>query len=88
MAAVKEILPRVYGPLSSDLGVAVPLLEDSADEVLWDVSAEQTAPERCYVWAAAETATVRELRRLFVGSGAQRSDLALMGYWRRGRSES
>lgn len=56
-------------------------------ELLWD-SPEDSAGE-FYAWIAGESAMVKSLRRFLVGElGIDRSRVAFMGYWRRGKSEA
>ena len=71
------------------------------DDVLWDVPTESPgspgSPDssglpgsplpRAYVWVAGETGVVRGIRRHLLSEvGLDRSQVALMGYWRLGRA--
>lgn len=59
--------------------------------LLWDVPERGTteAPTGLYCWVAGEASVVRSLRRYLVRDvGLDRSAVAFMGYWRRGRAES
>ncbi len=93
-AAVDEILPRLcqgVRPEAEPNDDPAGPDRSGEDELLWEIPTGDSADQpgrRPYVWVAAETSTVRELRSTFLAAGARRSDLALMGYWRRGRSES
>lgn len=63
-------------------------LEDIDDDraLLWESPCEGTGA--FYAWLAGEASMITELRRLLVrGYGVDRSRVAFMGYWRRGRSE-
>lgn len=75
-----------WSPGTADAVVAD--VEESDDEVLWDVpETGQQAGVRA--WVAGEAGAVRAIRRHLVGPcGLARSDVAFMGYWRLGRSES
>ena len=65
----------------------------SLDEVDVDLDILWESPEEAhagfYAWIAGESAAVKTLRRLLVREhGIDRSQVAFMGYWRRGRSEN
>ncbi len=56
-------------------------------ELIWDSPLDPTTGD-FYAWFAGEAATVKALRRHLVSEvGVARSNVAFMGYWRRGRSE-
>ncbi|WP_431245358.1 siderophore-interacting protein [Leifsonia xyli] len=56
-------------------------------EILWE--SPETAGAGFYAWIAGESAAVKTLRRTLVRDhGIDRSRVAFMGYWRRGRSET
>ena len=60
---------------------------DVDSEILWE---SPTAPpdEAFYAWLAGEAGVIKDLRRLLVrGHGVDRTRVAFMGYWRRGRAE-
>ena len=73
---------------------------DVDTELLWDSPVLQVQPidacgrgERCgsdfYAWIAGEAAMVKTLRRMLVSeAGVCRRRVAVMGYWREGRSEA
>ncbi len=66
----------------------VPLEDVDVDrELLWE--APETGPGGdFYAWIAGEAGVVKTLRRLLVGEhGVDRSRVAFMGYWRRGKAE-
>ena len=61
---------------------------DVDTELLWDSPVDPTTGD-FYAWIAGEAATVKALRRHLVSDlGVARSNVAFMGYWRRGRSEA
>lgn len=61
---------------------------DVDTELLWDAPVDPTSGD-FYAWVAGEAATVKTLRRLLVTDvGVARSNVAFMGYWRRGRAEA
>ncbi|KQB87494.1 siderophore-interacting protein [Corynebacterium lowii] len=97
--ATVEWLPREGAPLGSLLEAALrahmsehggvdkhepeALPAVSTAEVLWEVPEEAGAGE--YYWIAGESGVVRGLRRyLMREAGVARSQVAFMGYWRRG----
>ncbi|MEN0083279.1 MAG: siderophore-interacting protein [Leifsonia sp.] len=56
-------------------------------DILWETP--ETAGTGLYAWIAGESAAVKTLRRMLVREhGVDRSRVAFMGYWRRGRSEN
>ena len=60
---------------------------DGDSELIWDSPAEAD-DAGFYAWIAGETQTVVTLRRFLVKElGVERSRVAFMGYWRRGRAE-
>ncbi|MGO4534469.1 siderophore-interacting protein [Leifsonia sp. 2MCAF36] len=67
--------------------------EQSLDEVDVDHDILWESPEDAhagfYAWIAGESAAVKTLRRMLVRDyGIDRSQVAFMGYWRRGRAEN
>lgn len=88
--AVRAWLPRHMAELESVVR-ATPEALDEVDidaELLWDSPVDPTTGD-FYAWIAGEAATVKALRRHLVSDlGVARSNVAFMGYWRRGRSES
>lgn len=61
---------------------------DADPDLLWDVPVERHG-SRLYAWLAGEAGTTKELRRFLVrDTGFDRSQVAFMGYWRHGRSET
>ena len=57
-------------------------------ELLWD-SPEEADGNSFYAWLAGESATIKLLRRFLVSeTGIDRSRVAFMGYWRRGKAEA
>ncbi|MBC7591319.1 MAG: siderophore-interacting protein [Salinibacterium sp.] len=66
-------------------GQAIPEI-DIDTEMLWESPKESSG--NFYAWLAGESALIKDLRRLLVSElGIDRSRVAFMGYWRRGRSE-
>ena len=56
-------------------------------DILWETPEASTTG--FYAWIAGESAAVKTLRRMLVREhGIDRSRVAFMGYWRRGRSEN
>jgi len=56
-------------------------------DVLWEST--ENAHGGFYAWIAGESAAVKTLRRMLVREhGIDRSQVAFMGYWRRGRAEN
>ncbi|GAA1699711.1 hypothetical protein GCM10009792_19690 [Microcella alkalica] len=88
--AVRAWLPRHMAELESVVR-ATPDVLDEVDvdaELLWDSPVDPTTGD-FYAWIAGEAATVKALRRHLVSDlGVARSNVAFMGYWRRGRSEA
>jgi NADPH-dependent ferric siderophore reductase len=58
---------------------------DVDHDILWEVPADDRG--ELHVWLAGEAGVIGELRRLIVECGLGRRRPALMGYWRRGRTE-
>ncbi len=88
--AVRAWLPRHTAELASVVRAAPEPLDDiDVDtELLWDSPVDPTTGD-FYAWIAGEAATVKALRRHLVSDlGVARSNVAFMGYWRRGRSEA
>ncbi|WP_298456795.1 siderophore-interacting protein [uncultured Cellulomonas sp.] len=88
--AVAAWLPRHMSQLRT---VVRPTPDDLEDvdvdtDLLWDSPVDPTTGD-FYSWIAGEAGTVKTLRRHLVSDiGVARSNVAFMGYWRRGRSES
>lgn len=62
--------------------------ESDEYEILWDVP-EQAASADLYAWFAGEAGAITGLRRHLVRErGVDRKQVAFMGYWKLGRSES
>ena len=60
---------------------------DDPDDLLWETP--DAGPGSFYAWLAGEQSAIVALRRLLVKQiGIDRSRVAFMGYWRRGRAES
>lgn len=62
-------------------------------DLLWEVPQDNerggAKPHDLYAWVAGEAAMVRDIRRMLVEQmHMNRSDVAFMGYWRAGKSES
>lgn len=86
--AAKSWLNRHTTIVSSVIGAPQTLEDIDVDsELLWDSPAEVTEGD-FYAWVAGEAATVRDLRRMMVGAGVNRRNVAFMGYWREGKSET
>ncbi|WNB84539.1 siderophore-interacting protein [Cellulomonas sp. ATA003] len=88
--AVATWLPRHMSQLSTVVRPSPDALEDVDVDVdlLWDSPVDPTTGD-FYSWIAGEAATVKSLRRHLVSEiGVARSNVAFMGYWRLGRSES
>ncbi|MGO4300913.1 siderophore-interacting protein [Leifsonia sp. RAF41] len=89
------LIPAVQGWLAdnprvvSTAGASAPQNLDDVDvdlDILWE--SPEDAHAGFYAWIAGESAAVKTLRRLLVREhGIDRSQVAFMGYWRRGRSE-
>lgn len=61
--------------------------EPDEDGILWEVPASARGEE--YAWLAGEAGVITSLRRHLVRDlGMDRTSVAFMGYWRRGRAES
>lgn len=75
----------------TDVLQAVPETVDDVDvdtDLLWDCPLDPETGD-FYAWIAGEAAVVKGLRRLLVSEvGVARTNVAFMGYWRRGRSEA
>jgi NADPH-dependent ferric siderophore reductase len=69
----------------SDRGGQVAEEAPASDGILWEEP--EGAPRETYAWIAGESGVVRDLRRLLVAHGVDKSDVAFMGYWRRGHAE-
>lgn len=88
--AVSAWLPRHMSQLAGVVRETPDPLDDvDVDaEPLWDTPVDPTTGD-FYAWFAGEAATVKTLRRLLVSEvGVARTNVAFMGYWRRGRSEA
>ena len=74
---------------SAELLASDELAEVDVDsELLWEVP-EADGTHDLYAWIAGEAGCIKELRRFLVrDTGLHRSDVAFMGYWRLGRSET
>ncbi len=60
---------------------------DVDTDLLWD--SPETGQGDFYAWLAGEAAVIKGLRRLLVSEvGIDRSRVAFMGYWRRGKAEA
>jgi NADPH-dependent ferric siderophore reductase len=60
---------------------------DIDNELLWE--APESGQRDIYIWLAGEAGVVKSLRRLLVQQhNIDKSCIAFMGYWRRGRAES
>ena len=91
-----SLIPAVQGWLAANPRIvsraaargAQPLDEVDVDrDILWE--SPEGAHPGFYAWIAGESAAVKTLRRLLVREhGIDRSRVAFMGYWRRGRSEN
>lgn len=88
--AVQRWLPRHMRELAS----VVRSTPDELDDVdvdsalLWDSPLDPESGD-FYAWIAGEAAMVKQLRRHLVSElGIARTNVAFMGYWRRGRSET
>lgn len=83
------ITPQEHAP-----GGPVELSEVDIDcDLLWETADPTSEPAGAahgdYAWVAGEAATVRDIRRYLVRDcRMDRSRVAFMGYWRRGRPES
>ena len=88
--AVRSWVPRHLGELSSVV-LPTPDIVDDVDvdvQLLWDSPLDPETGD-FYAWIAGEASTVKSLRRFLVSEiGIARSNVAFMGYWRRGRSEA
>lgn len=84
---VESVRDHLRGP-ATPAAVNPDLPEVDVDhDLLWEVPAD--VPGGLFVWVAGEAAMVRTLRHTLVGDlGIDRSRVAFMGYWRRGRTES
>ncbi|OYO09321.1 NADPH-dependent ferric siderophore reductase [Enemella evansiae] len=92
-----EILPRNEKHEIGELLLAAVIGEPTAraelpddDAILWDTPTTAEAPEtggRRFAWIAGEAGVVTTIRRHLVSTGWDRSEVAFMGYWRRGRAE-
>ncbi|PJJ72760.1 NADPH-dependent ferric siderophore reductase [Diaminobutyricimonas aerilata] len=72
--------------VTDDGGEGLDEIDVDAD-ALWEVPAA-TPSRELYAWLAGEAGCIAGLRRHLVREvGLHRSDVAFMGYWRRGRSE-
>ncbi|WP_394275306.1 siderophore-interacting protein [Luteococcus sp.] len=60
-------------------------VHDLDDAQLWEIGGN---PGEAFAWVAGEASMVRGLRRHLVATGWDMESVALMGYWRRGRSEA
>ena len=88
--AVTAWLPRHMSELAGVVRETPDVLEDvDVDtELIWDSPVDPTTGD-FYAWFAGEAATVKTLRRHLVSEiGVARTNVAFMGYWRRGRSEA
>lgn len=90
-----EAVVARLGPLSNNLaGSTVEVAADEVDPDLWETPSYSSSGEevvggevsgRTYAWIAGESKVVTGLRRHLVGElGFDRSQVAFMGYWRRG----
>jgi NADPH-dependent ferric siderophore reductase len=87
--AVTTWLPRHMNQLAGVVQETPEVVEDvDVDtELIWDSPLDPTTGD-FYAWFAGEAATVKALRRHLVSEvGVARTNVAFMGYWRRGRSE-
>ena len=93
-----EILPRNEKHEIGELLLAAALgepatrseIDDADDAILWDTPTTAEAPGargRRFAWIAGEAGVVTTIRRHLVTHGWNRSEVAFMGYWRRGRAE-
>ncbi|CAN5310878.1 siderophore-interacting protein [soil metagenome] len=89
-AAVREWLDAHRDLLRSALAHEPQVLEeiDVDVDLLWD-SPQEAASGGFYAWVAGESALVKGIRRALVSeTGIDRSRVAFMGYWRRGKAEA
>lgn len=89
------LIPTVLGYLGdADAAEEIRLTDIEGDDLVWEtpeysglgeeIAAVEAAPER-YFWIAGESGVVTTLRRHLVKDlGVDRSQVAFMGYWRRG----
>ena len=83
-AVVAAVGKRTTGSSSAP---RAPVGFDSANTVLWERAVPASVEAGFYAWVAGEAGTVRALRRRLVHDlGLDRSNVAFMGYWRKGRS--
>lgn len=88
--AVYAWLPRHMAELATVVRETPEQLDDvDVDtELLWDSPVDPTSGD-FYAWIAGEAGAVKALRRHLVSEvGVARTNVAFMGYWRRGRSEA
>lgn len=84
-AAVRDIvaIPAAGAVLTG----AEPEDVDIDEQILWETSTASTQP--FYAWLAGEASVIKDMRRYLVrDAGMDRKQVAFMGYWRRGKSET
>ncbi|MFS0853201.1 siderophore-interacting protein [Microbacterium sp. 179-I 3D4 NHS] len=90
-----ELIPAVLAHLGdADATDAITVTDIESENLLWETPAysglgedlaDKDAPTDCYYWIAGESGVVTTLRRHLVKDlGVDRSQVAFMGYWRRG----
>jgi len=88
--AVQRWLPRHLHELASVVRETPDALDDVDVDtaLLWDSPLDPDSGD-FYAWIAGEAEVVKQLRRHLVSElGIARTNVAFMGYWRRGRSEA
>lgn len=88
--AVQRWLPRHMSKIASVVRATPDALDDVDVDtaLLWDSPLDPASGD-FYAWIAGEAAMVKSLRRHLVSElGIARTNVAFMGYWRRGRSEA
>lgn len=90
----EALIPAVLSHLGTKLNDASVHAPDTADELLWETpvysgAGEEIIPETPtvgdYYWIAGESGVITRLRRALVKDhGLHRSQVAFMGYWKRG----
>lgn len=79
--------PRAPGVAADAHASDAPDVTDEAEAVPWEL-AEVTGAGQAYAWLAAESGTVKALRRHLVRErGWDRRQVAFMGYWKQGVSQ-
>jgi NADPH-dependent ferric siderophore reductase len=85
-SAGERLEPVLRAHLDTVAPPAEPAAVEAGDDTIWDVPEHPAG--RFYAWLAGESGMVVALRRHLVAErGVDRTSVAFMGYWKRGRAQ-